>query len=96
MRFSKEYLKLNWPIFTTIRQNKGFYKIGQIVFVETPTQAFTTEIVSIRSIELKDITETIAKNDAGCSSKYLKELMIKFYKDKANDLILITLMKNDK
>ena len=94
MRFSKTYLKLNYPIFTTIRQNKNYYKEGQTIEINVATgDKFYAEVVSIRHINLKDITDTIAKHDVGCSKEYLKELMCKFYKDKANDLILITLMK---
>jgi hypothetical protein len=93
MRFSKYYSKLSYPVFTTIRQNKGYYKEGQIINITTPKSKFSAEIVAIRYIKLNDITDTIAKYDADSSKKYLKELMCKFYKDKANDLILITLMK---
>jgi len=93
MKFSKDYKKLEYPIFTTIRHNGGYYNTGQIINVYTPSQEFRAQIVSIREIQLKDITETIAKRDADCSVKEIISLFRMFYKDKTNDLILITLMK---
>jgi len=93
MRFSKNYKKLGYPIFTTIRGNRGYYKEGQTIKVTTPDSCFHAEIVSIRTINLKDITNTIADKDADCSKEALIRLMIKFYKDNADNLILITLIK---
>lgn len=93
MKFSKEYSKLNYPIFTTIRQNKGFYEVGMDIKIYTPKQQFYAQIVSIRNIALNDITDTIAKRDADCGYLELRQMMKNFYKNKASDLILITLMK---
>jgi len=93
MKFSKKYTKLSYPIFTTIRQDKGYYKEGYIINVNTPNQNFKAEVVGIRNIGLKDITSTIALRDADCEPGELIELMKKFYKHTANDLILITLMR---
>lgn len=93
MKFSKEYLKLQYPIFTTIRQNKGYYKEGQIISISTPKQEFKAEIVGIRKLTLNDITKTISHKDADCEPDELIELMKKFYKQDADNLILLTLMK---
>jgi hypothetical protein len=93
MKFSKEYSKLAYPIFTTIRHNGGYYKEGQKICVTTPKQQFHAEIVGIRYLTQKDITSTIAFRDADCGSQELFDLMNMFYKGRANDLILITLMK---
>lgn len=94
MKFSKNYSKLNYPIFTTIRRNNGYYKEGRTIQVNIPNnKSFIADIVGIRYITLKDITETMANRDADCSRKELIELMGTFYKENANDLILITLMK---
>ena len=93
MKFSKNYSKLNYNIFTTIRQNKGYYKEAQTIIINTPLNSFYAEIVSIRNIKLKDITKIIAQRDADCSQKELIDLMKLFYKNKADDLISITLMK---
>lgn len=93
MKFSKEYSKLQYPIFTTIRQNKGYYKIGQKILITTPNNTFEAEIVSIRNIQLHQISETLAFRDADCTAEDLCTLMKKFYQSNANDLILITLMK---
>jgi hypothetical protein len=93
MKFSKEYSKLQYPIFTTIRQNYGYYKVGQTIGIDTPKQSFCAEIVSIRNIQLCHISETIALRDADCTTEELVLLMKKFYQSNANDLILITLMR---
>ena len=93
MKFSKEYKKLNCPIFTTIRQNGGYYNEGQRINVYTPNQEFRAEIVGIRNLSIRDITPTIALRDADCNVEDIIKLFKMFYKDKADDLILITLMK---
>lgn len=94
MKFSKSYKKLYQPVFTTIRKNTGYYKVGQTIQVTVQEKhTFSAEIASIRPIALKDITETMAMRDADCSRKELIELMCLFYKKEANNLILITLMK---
>ena len=69
-------------------------KEGQIINVKTPKQEFKAEIVGIRYVKNRYyITDTIAKRDADCTKQELNDLMYKFYKNKADDLILITLMK---
>ena len=93
MKFSKEYQKLSYPIFTTIRQNGGYYQEGQRINIDTPEQTFRAEIVGIRYLSIRDITPTMALRDADCSVDEIIKLFKMFYKDKANDLILITLMK---
>ena len=89
MKFSKDYTKLDHPIFTTIRQNRGYYKNGQRIKITTPTKQFFAEIVSIRNLKLYDITENIARADADCTKESLIKLMKFYYKDYANDLIII-------
>ena len=92
MKFSSDYSKLAYPIFTTIRHNGGYYSEGQIIKIYTPKEEFRAQIVGIRYIGLKDITETIAKRDADMDVERIIGLFKMFYKEKANDLILITLM----
>lgn len=93
MKFSKEYSKLKYPIFTTIRQDKGYYNLGQIINVETPEQVFKAEVVSLRKMTTNDLTVTMALRDADCSVQSLEELFKRFYKDNVGPLVLITLMK---
>lgn len=93
MKFSKEYKKLKYPIFTTIRQDGGYYRECQQVKIETPEQNFWAEIVSIRKIGLEDITNTLALRDADCSVEDIINLFKRFYKEEAGKLILITLMR---
>ena len=95
MKFSHHYTKLDYPVFTTIRKNRGYYKAGQRILIQEPYSEFKAEIVSIRYISLLNITENIANKDADCTKAELIKLMQRFYKDEANDLILITLMKVD-
>ena len=93
MKFSHNYTKLKYPIFTTIRQNKKKYKEGQVIKIETLNEKFEAEIVSIREIYLNHITDIIALRDADCDRDSLIENLSLWYKDKANNLILITLMR---
>ena len=50
-------------------------------------------IVSIRKINLKDITPTIALRDADCSVSDILQLFKRFYKNEADDLIILTLAR---
>ena len=93
MKFSHHYTKLNYPVFTTIRQNKGYYKIGQRIPIQTPEIEFRAEIVSIRHITKKDITFTMALRDADCHPETLLDTLETWYGELYNDFILITLMK---
>lgn len=93
MKFTTDWKKLDYPIFTTIRQDKGYYKVGQVINIETPTKKFQAEIVSIREMVQEDITETMALRDADCSKQEFDALLYKFYKDKVGNLIMLTLMR---
>ena len=93
MRFSKEYKKLSYPVFTTIRRNRGYYKEGQKINVLTPEQNFRAEVVSIRPICKVNITKTVALRDADCEPGELIKMLTDWYGSKSNHLILITLMK---
>lgn len=93
MKFFKQWSKLNYPVFTTIRQNKGYYQPGKVIKIQSPKEEFYAEIISIRYITKDDITPIIAFRDADCTKNELIDLLNKFYKEKSNNLILITLMK---
>jgi len=93
MKFTTEWKKLDYPIFTTIRQDKGYYRVGQRIPIETPSQCFMVEIVSIRKMIQEDITDTMALRDADCTKQEFNALLYKFYKDNVGSLILLTLMK---
>jgi hypothetical protein len=93
MKFTKDWKKLDYPIFTTIRQDKGYYDIGQTINIETPTKKFQAEVVSIRRMTKNDITNTIAYRDADCSKEEFNELLYRFYKNNVGDLIMLILMR---
>ena len=89
----KEWKKLSNPIFTTIRQDKGYYTVGQVINIQTPKEEFKAEIVSIRKMFENEITETLAQRDADCTREEFFDLLAKFYKGNTGRLILLTLMK---
>lgn len=93
MKFSHHYTKLDYPIFTTIRQNKSYYKLGQQILIYEPNNIFKAEIVSIRKIIKNEITENIARRDADCSKEILIQKLKTWYGKEYNDFILLTLMK---
>lgn len=94
MKFTTQWKKLSYPVFTTIRQDKGYYKVGQNIPIETPKESFRAEIVSIREMTQYDITNTIAYRDADCSKEAFDNLLYRFYGNNIGDLILLTLMRN--
>jgi hypothetical protein len=93
MKFTYHYTKLDYPIFTTIRQNKGWYKVGQQILINTPKAEFKAEIAAIRLIKKNNITFTMAQRDADCSANELIEKLEAWYGKTYNDFILITFMK---
>ena len=93
MKFTHHYSKLDYPVFTTIRQNKGWYKVGQHIAIQEPHGEFQAQIVSIRQITKKDITHVMAQRDADCDTERLIDKLEEWYGELYNDFILITLMK---
>lgn len=93
MKFSHSYSKLNYPVFTTIRQNKGYYEVGQRINIYTPELEFQAEIVSIRQIIKRNITFTMAQRDADCHPESLVDTLETWYGKRYDNFILITLMK---
>ena len=57
MRFSKEYFKLSKNTFTTIRQNKGYYAVDQIITIKSPEQEFKAKILRIDLIKKEEINQ---------------------------------------
>jgi hypothetical protein len=96
MKFSTHYSKLDFPIFTTIRQNKGYYYPSQTITITTPNSTFSAEIASIRHIKKSDITWTMAQRDADCGREELIVKLENWYGKIFDDFILITLMKRGK
>jgi len=93
MKFSKRYTKLDFPVFTTIRKNIGYYRERMLVDVNTPDGKFRAEILSIRSIKKNDITELMAVRDANCSRADLIKMLERWYGTQYDNFILITLGK---
>ena len=91
MKFSKNYSKLDYPVFTTIRRNIGYYKEGMIISVKTLDENFGVEVLSIRRITKRNITELMAVRDADCSKVELIKMLERWYGTTYNDFILITL-----
>jgi hypothetical protein len=89
MKFSHEYSKLKKTEFTTIRQNKRFYKEKQTVFCDTPKQQFSAFITKIERIKKKDITEELAQSDADCSRADLIQMLVDWYGPVYDNFIVI-------
>ena len=93
MRFSKDYSKLDKPIFTTIRKVSAYYRICGIHKIKTPTKEFKAMIVAGEIIAKKDITEELAQSDADCSKAELIAMLEKWYGKGFDDFVLLTLEK---
>lgn len=93
MKFSTDYPKLDWKVFTTIRQNRGYYIPGEIIKINTPTKNFKAEVLAIQPIKKQDITFNMAKVDANTTAEGLTKQLIAWYGPEYNDYILITLAK---
>ncbi len=95
MRFSHEYSKLKKQVFTTIRRNSGYYRIGGLYGVDTPEQSFTAVVIDSKLIVKTDIDEALAHNDADMSAKELIGILERWYGKKYDDFVLLTLEKEN-
>ena len=90
MRFSKDYSKLDKPIFTTIRKNSGYYRCGMILTIKTPTKEFKARITMSETMAKNEITGSLARYDADCSKAELIAMLEKWYGKEFDDFLLLT------
>lgn len=100
MRFSKDYSKLDKPIFTTIRKNTNYnrrilFRTGKGCEIRTPTRQFRAYLIELKKLKKKQITEKLAHSDADCSRTELIAMLEKWYGKKFDDFLLLTFMKEE-
>ena len=100
MKFSKDYSKLDKPIFTTIRKNTRYNRVlgntGSSVLIMTPTRQFWAYIIAKNKIKKSQITEKLAHSDADCSKAELIAMLEKWYGKEFDDFVLLTLQQESK
>ena len=95
MKFSKNYEKLNWVIFTTIRKNTGKYKLGKTYTMNVSGSGkFKARIIGLLPIKKRDITDDLASVDAECSKEELLKMLEDWYGKDFDDYMLITFWSN--
>jgi len=103
--FSKNYTKLGWDLFTTIRLDHGnnYYQAGENVELTLCGAHFHYAIIlGVRKITLHEVSEELAILDADTSREGFYYLMKGFYSHKyphiwagwETPLILLFLMKS--
>ena len=93
MIFTHEYSILKKKVFTTIRKNSGFYKIGHSYQVHTPGQNFKAKVIKSKAISKFEINDSLARNDADMSAVELILLLDRWYGKTFDDFVLLTLEK---
>jgi len=87
--FSYNWLKLNWPIYTTIRMHKSIpikvmeweeHKLGSWRKADQAKILGPRLIIAFRSLLLKEINEDIAIFDAQTTPEKLKDFLLSAYK----------------
>lgn len=91
MKFSHEYTKLSKKIFTTIRRNNNFYKIGHTYQIQTPKQNFKAKVIEGELISKTEIDDHLARNDADMIAQELVVLLETWYGKIFDDFVLLTL-----
>ena len=92
MKFSENYEKLGWIIFTTIRKNTGKYKLGNIYTMNiSGSGKFKAKIIGLLPIKKEEITDDLASVDAEVSKERLIMMLENWYGKDFDDYILITL-----
>jgi len=90
--FSKRWPKLRHPLFTTIRLDKGsnYYRVGVHDSFEVCLGSrdkpgkilFSAQLVAVRKMRIRDITEDLAQFDAGMSKDELFLFFKRLYGNK--------------
>ena len=93
MKFTKNYSKLKNRYFTTIRKNTGYYKVGWIYDIMTPSSGFQAQVLSATSIKKADIDDKLAMSDADMTRGELIKMLEKWYGKEYDDFILIRLAR---
>lgn len=96
MKFSKDYSKLDKPIFTTIRKKTIAYALGGHYKIKSPTKEFMVRLIIIQLLKKNEITEELAQSDADCSKAELIVMLEKWYGKEFDDFVLLTLEKEKK
>jgi len=96
IRFSKNWEKLGWIVFTTIRKNTGSKKIGQVHTIKTPNEIFKAKVIGLYPIKKAEITNDLASVDANMNRIDLVSMLEKWYGRDFDDFILITLWAGGK
>lgn len=91
MKFSKDYSKLDFKAFTTIRKRSLRYSWGGNYKIETPTREFRATVRAICPIKKINITESLALADADCSRGELITMLEKWYGKDFDDFMLLVL-----
>ena len=97
MKFSSNYEKLNWVIFTTIRKNTGRYKLGKIYKIDAPSRykkVFEARVIGLLPIKKKEMTDDLARVDADATKEELIKILESWYGKAFDDYVLITLWSN--
>ena len=93
MKFTKNYSKLKDSSFTTIRKNTGYYKVGWIYDIVTPSSGFQARVLSAIPIKKADIDDKLAMSDADMTRDELIKMLEKWYGKEYDDFILIKLAR---
>jgi len=93
MVFTHEYSILKKKVFTTIRRNTSFYKIGHSYQVHTPEQSFKARVIKSKAISKFEIDDSLAQSDADMSAVDLILLLDRWYGKTFDDFVLLTLEK---
>ena len=91
IRFSTNWEKLGWTIFTTIRKNTHSKLVGQIHTIRTPDGDFKAKIIGLYPIKKIEITDDLAFADADMTKDGLIRLLEGWYGKEFDDYVLITL-----
>ncbi|GAI93600.1 unnamed protein product, partial [marine sediment metagenome] len=86
-----EYRILKKKVFTSIRKNTGFYKIGHIYQINTPEQNFKAKVIEAEAISKFEIDDSLSQSDADMSAVDLIILLDKWYGKTFDDFVLLTL-----
>ena len=92
IRFTTNWEKLGWTIFTTIRKNTGSKKIGQIHTIKTPRSGtFKAKVIGVYPIKKEEITDDLATFDADTDRDGLIKMLEGWYGKDFDNFVLITL-----
>jgi len=93
IKFSKEYRKLDAPVFSTIRRRDKYPEPDTLIQIKTPTRRFYAFILAKQRLKTREISTALLTYDTDTVDRFnALKVLDSFYKNKITDDEPLTLI----